>query len=61
LPGKEGLDQRSHLLDQRSPRSPRTPRGLRHASCVSPCSPPGRSTPVQSPRCQGMRSPRADS
>ena len=45
-------------LDQRSPRSPRTPCGLRRASCGSPCSPPGRSTPVQSPRCQGMRSPR---
>jgi hypothetical protein len=42
----------------RSPRSPRTPCGLRRASCGSPCSPPGRSTPVQSPRCQGMRSPR---
>jgi hypothetical protein len=53
-------------LDQRSPRSPRTPRGLRRASCGSPCSPcgspcrppGGKSTPVQSPQCQGMRSPR---
>ena len=48
------LDQRS----PRSPRSPRTPCGLRRASCGSPCSPPGRNTPVQSPRCQGFRSPR---